>query len=75
MKRKYNKAIFCFSAIYVLVFVIDTLYDYVRYDSMLNSAPFSAFVLVNAIECLLPGALLAGLGFLLKRKYEKDKKE
>ena len=52
--------------------MIDTIYDFVKYDAMLNSAPFSVFVLVNAIENLFPCALMLGLGFLLKKKYERE---
>ena len=72
MKRKFYKASFVFAIWFALVFVIDTIYDFVKYDAMLNSAPFSAFVLVNAIENLFPCALMLGLGFLLKKKYERE---
>ena len=72
MKRKFYKAIFVFAIYFALIFVIDTIYDFVRYDSMLNSAPFSAFVIVNAMENLFPCALMVGLGFLLKKKYERE---
>ena len=73
MKRKFYKAIFVFAIYFALIFVIDTIYDFVRYDSMLNSAPFSAFVIVNAMENLFPCALMVGLGFLLKKKYERER--
>lgn len=72
MKRKFYKAIFVFAIYFAMIFVIDTIYDFVRYDSMLNSAPFSAFVIVNAMENLFPCALMVGLGFLLKKKYERE---
>lgn len=72
MKRKFYKAIFVFAIYFAMIFVIDTIYDFVRYDSMLNSAPFSTFVIVNAMENLFPCALMVGLGFLLKKKYERE---
>ena len=42
--------------------------DYLSYDPVANSAPFSAFLLVRAFTFLLPAGILFVLGLLMKKK-------
>ena len=63
-----SKVLFTISALLLIAFVIMTCIGYGNYNSMLNSAPFYVFMLVNAIEFILPSVILAIIGFIVKRK-------
>lgn len=71
MSGKFYKMAYVFAAFYGITFVIDTIADYAMYDPVLNSAPFSAFVIANAIECFIPGLILLLMGIFMKRKYDR----
>ena len=76
MKRKIvSKVLFIISAILLIAFVVETCIDYCNYNSMLNSAPFSVFILVNAIMYILPSAVLAIIAFIIKRKSNLQNKQ
>lgn len=64
--------IFCntISAALVIYFIVKCLLDYSRYTTTFSSAPFSLWVLVNAVQLLLPAVLLFGVGFLAKKHYQ-----
>ena len=51
-----------------LIFCVKTVVDYGRYTTTLNSAPFSVFILVNAVVYVLPAIILAMIAFVLRRK-------
>lgn len=60
---------FTFSVFFVIVFIIDTLVDYNKYSSTLNSAPFSVYILDNYFWLLLAFiSLLFGIYYKRKRK-------
>lgn len=66
MKKIDWKRICCVaSLILVLVFVIRVILDYINYDAMVNSAPFSVFILVEAINFILPALLLFIAGLVI----------
>jgi len=76
VKRKtVSKVLFIISALLLIAFVVETCIDYGNYNSMLNSAPFSVFILVNAIMFILPSAILAIIGFIIKRKSKQQNKQ
>ena len=56
------------AAICTVCFLLNMIRDAIVYDSTLNSAPFSLWVLVDAILLLLPA-----LGFLAAHFYFKKK--
>ncbi len=69
MKNRSNARLFLIiAAILAGLFLIFTLMDFVGYKSSLNSAPFYAFVLVRAIEFLIPALIAFAAGLILKRK-------
>ena len=59
------------SYICIGLFVGSTVGDAVNYSKMLNSAPFYAFVLANAVKYLLPCVVFAGLAYYFKQKKKR----
>ena len=53
------------------LFVGNTIKDAINYNKMLNSAPFYAFVLANAVTYLLPGVVFAGLAYFFKKRQNR----
>ena len=66
------KLLFVLSILLLVVFVVNTIIDYINYSTTLNSAPFSVFILVNAIMFILPSIVLAIIGFIIKRKSNRS---
>ena len=50
------------------LFIGNTIKDAINYNKMLNSVPFWAFILENAVTYLLPGAVFAGLAYFFRRR-------
>ena len=65
---KQPKFWFGFSAALAAAFVIRIPFDYYRYTTTLNSAPFWLWILVNAIYYLLLALIALGIGIILKKK-------
>lgn len=63
---------YALSALLILGFVINTILDYSRYSSTLNSAPFYLWVVVNALCFLVPAAIFLLLGIVLKNRQRKS---
>ena len=63
---------YALSALLILGFVINTILDYSRYSSTLNSAPFYLWVVVNALCFLVPAAIFLLLGVVLKNRQRKS---
>ena len=53
-KQNIYKLLYAISALLVLGFAVHTIVDAVRYDSMLTSFPFYAFIIAHAVEYLVP---------------------
>lgn len=71
MKFKLYKVFYAAALILLLAFCAATCMDYVAYNTTLNSAPFSAFVLVNALVFLVPDLLCLLLAHFFKKKDKK----
>lgn len=56
------------SAILVIAFIIKNVTDYSHYSPTFNSAPFSAWVLANALYFSLPAILVLVAGIIVKKK-------
>ena len=56
------------SAILVIAFIIKNVTDYSHYSPTFNSAPFSAWVLANALYFILPAILVLVAGIIVKKK-------
>ena len=72
--KKINDVTVCYalSVLLILGFLINTILDYSRYNSTLNSAPFSLWIMVNAIYFLVPAMIAFIIGLVLKKKQQKQ---
>ena len=69
MMKKIIPIICCIvSAILVIAFIIKNVTDYSHYSPTFNSAPFSAWVLANALYFILPAILVLVAGIIVKKK-------
>ena len=68
-KKNIHKFLYIISALLVLGFAIHTIVDACRYDSMLTSFPFYAFVIVHAVEYLLPSLIVFIAALIVKKKF------
>ena len=70
--KKINGVTLCYglSALLSVAFIISTVTDYSRYNRTLNSAPFSIWIVVNAIYFLLPAVIAFIIGVALKKKQQ-----
>ena len=68
--KKFNGVKICYGASVLLFvgFIINTIIDYGRYNSTLNSAPFYLWIIVNGICFIVP----AIIGLIIKKKIRKD---
>ena len=62
------KFLYAVSALLALGFVIHTIVDAIRYDSMLTSFPFYAFVLGHAVVYLVPSLVVFIAALIVKKK-------
>ena len=71
--KKINGTKVCYglSVLLAIGFIINTIIDYSRYDSTLNSAPFQLWIIANAIYFIVP-AIIAFIVGLIKKKTKKD---
>ncbi len=73
-KVKAHKLLYGAGVLMVLGFLIHLLVDYIQYDTMLNSAPFGVFILVDALLWLIPALLAFLAGLIAKKKLTKKEK-
>ena len=68
--KKINGVSVCYtlSILLFLGFIINTIVDYSRYDSTLNSAPFYLWVLVNILCFIVPAIIVLIIGLVIKKK-------
>ena len=68
--KKLNGAKICYglSVLLFVGFIINTIIDYARYNSTLNSAPFYLQVIVSAICFIVPAIIVLVIGFVIKKK-------
>ena len=74
-KENIYKLLYAISALLVLGFAIHTIVDACRYDSMLTSFPFYAFIIAHAVEYLVPALIICVVGSICKKKFAKKEKE
>lgn len=68
-KKKIYKFLYAISALLTLGFVIHTIIDACRYDSMLTSFPFYAFVIGHAVVYLVPSLIVFVAALVVKKKF------
>lgn len=62
------KLLLIISTLLLITFFILIIIDYSKYDSLVNSAPFSTLVLIRTLEFILPSILLLILSHILKSR-------
>ena len=67
-KNAVIKLLLLLAGLLCVIFCMKTLGDYGRYTTTLNSAPFSVFILVNAVVFLFPAIVLAIIALVLRRR-------
>lgn len=67
-KLRMYRFLYAVSALMALGFVIHTIVDAFRYDSMLTSFPFYAFVLGHAVVYLVPSLVAFIVALIVKKK-------
>lgn len=72
-KANVHKFLYIVSALLILGFAVHTIVDACRYDSMLTSFPFYTFIIVHAIEYLVPSIIVYIVALIVKKKFA-DKK-
>ena len=72
--KKINGTKVCYglSVLLVVGFIINTIIDYSRYNSTLNSAPFYLRIIVNAIYFIIPAIIAFVVGLVIKKKTKTD---
>lgn len=72
--KKFNGVKICYglSILLFVGFVINTIIDYSRYNSTLNSAPFYVWIIANAICFITPAIIVLIIGLVIKKKTRKD---
>ena len=67
--KKINGVRVCYtlSVMLFLGFIINTIVDYSRYNSTLNSAPFYLWVLVNILCFIVPAIIVLIIGLVIKK--------
>ena len=71
-KLNWIKICYGLSVLLVIGFIINTIIDYSRYNSTLNSAPFHLWIIVNAICFIVPAIIALIVGLVIKKKTKTD---
>ena len=71
-KLNWIKACYGLNVLLVIVFIINTIIDYSRYNSTLNSAPFYLWIIANAICYIVPAIIVLIVGLVIKKKTKND---
>lgn len=70
-KENIHKFIYFVCILFIIGFCVRLGADYLKYDTINNSAPFYTFLITRSIECLLPCVLLFVIAKVIKKKYDK----
>ena len=60
----------CIGIVLAVAFVVKSCIDYSNYSAIYSSAPFSVWIMVNALYCLIPAAVFF-IGFLIRRRKKE----
>ena len=71
MKNKIHNIFFIVAVICMLLFLLFTILDYIKYKNMLTSAPFYVFVLVRIVYFIIPAVICIIIGLVIKHKQRK----
>ena len=75
--KKHNiyKFLYVVSALLALGFGIHTIVDACRYNNMLTSFPFYTYLIVRAIEYLVPSLVVFIVALIVKKKFANKEKK
>lgn len=68
--KKLPMTCYIVSTVLVIVFVIKSIVDYTQYLADFNSAPFSVWLLMNALYFIVPAIIVFVIGFIAKKKQK-----
>ena len=70
--KRINGTTMCYTLSVLLFFgfIINTILDYSRYNSTLNSAPFYIWIIVNMIYFLVPAITAFTIGVVLRKEQK-----
>ena len=71
-KLNISKLCYVISILMLIGFVINTILDYSRYNSTLNSAPFYLWILVNILCFIVPAIIYFIIGIVIKKKQKSN---
>lgn len=66
------KVLYGLSIALIAGFIIVLIIDFIKYDSVTNSAPFTAYIYVRSIEFLIPSVILFYFGRKIKTKDKEN---
>lgn len=70
MQKKYwYRFLYVINIILIIGFCFRISADYLKYNSIENSAPFYAFILVRALEFLLLSSVICIIAKIIKKKF------
>ena len=70
MKKNY-KVLVNIAIVLIIIFGIILFIDYIKYDELVNSAPFTANIMVRFVEFIVPSIMLLFIARYLKKKGKK----
>lgn len=70
-KENIYKFLYAISILLFIGFCIRLGVDFIKYDTITNSAPFYAYIIVRTVEFLLPSIILFIVAKIVNRKYNK----
>ena len=70
-KENVYKFLYEVSILLIIGFCIRLGVDYLKYDKITNSAPFYAFIIVRALEFILPSIIIFIVAKIINRKLNK----
>ena len=74
MKKKIPMICNIISILLVVAFIIKSIVDYTQYTTTLNLAPFSLWIVANAVFMLIPAIVVFIIGFIAKKKPARHEK-
>lgn len=72
MKRYLDKIFYTLSIVMFLCFLVFIVKEYIEYDPLVTSAPFYVNIIVGLVCFILPGLVFFVIGYLCKKKFNKD---
>lgn len=56
----------------IIIFIIKSIIDYFQYSSIINSAPFYAWIIVNTLYFIVPAIVIFIIGIIVGKNIESN---